>query len=209
MIDFGMVEICLILYKILGFGYVLEFYDKLVDIRLFEGCVFFCYVKNEVIFIINLLRKGLYYFFIYMGDYWYLDCFESVVLFLINCIDVIGVFLFLYFLVLFYGLILMMDILQIEISNQLDLLIVLNGELLDIIFKFLKDVKIMYMFQYFDVSDSLVLDIDWYVFLCLRIDIGVIYMVRCLKEGYYIFFLYVVDENNEILDCVYRYLVIC
>lgn len=34
-------------------------------------------------------------------------------------------------------------------------------------------------------------------------------MVRCLKEGYYIFFLYVVDENNEILDCVYRYLVIC
>lgn len=111
MIDFGMVEICLILYKILGFGYVLEFYDKLVDVRLFEGCVFFCYVKNEVIFIINLLRKGLYYFFIYMGDYWYLDCFESVVLFLINCIDVIGVFLFLYFLVLFYGLILMMDIL--------------------------------------------------------------------------------------------------
>ena len=88
-----------------------------------------------------------------------------------------------------------------------------------------KDTRLTHTFQYFDVSDGSISDIDRYVFLRSRSDAGANYLVRCPKEGFFIFSLYAADvgggpksvENGErqgsggstSLDCAFRYLIIC
>ena len=86
-----------------------------------------------------------------------------------------------------------------------------------------KDTRLTHTFQYFDVSDGSISDIDRYVFLRSRNDAGANYLVRCPKEGFFIFSLYAADMganktgdggdkqsgSSTSLDCAFRYLIIC
>ncbi|KAK3084608.1 hypothetical protein FSP39_016209 [Pinctada imbricata] len=206
--DTGMVEVRLIAPKILGFGSMLESYDKSVDSRVLEGRVLLRHVRNEAIFTVSLPRTGLFYFSIYTGDYWQSECLESACSFLINCTGLLGDPGPSYPPVPFYGPTPVMEKLNITAENQIDPLIVSNGDFLEISFGLTNETKITHTFQYFDVKDGSVTDIDRFVFLRARSEDGASYLVRCPKKGYYIFSLYASDAENDTLDCAYRYLVI-
>ncbi|XP_021342152.1 hillarin-like isoform X1 [Mizuhopecten yessoensis] len=210
--DTGMVEIRVITPKILGFGSLLEPYDKSGESsKSVEGRTLLRLVKNEAIFTINLPKTGLYQFSVYTGDYWQSECLESACSFLVNCKQILGVASPPYPPVPFYGPTPVMEKLKMKEENQLDPLIVSNGENLEISYSLCEKIKLTHTFQYFDVSDNSVSDIDRYVFLRSRTDALANYMVRCPKEGFYIFSLYAADGENEAqtLDCAYRYLIIC
>lgn len=207
----GMVEVRIISPKIFGFGCLLESYDKSVDARTLEGRTLVRFVKNEVIFTVNLPKTGLYYFSIYIGDYWQSECLESACAFMINCTGILGNPSPSYPPVPFYGPTPVMEKLQIVAENQLDPLIVSSGDNLEIKFKMNKEIKVTHTFQYYDVHDTSISDIDRYVFLRSRNDTGATYLVRCPKEGFYIFSLYAAETegDQQTLDCAYRYLIIC
>lgn len=208
--DTGMVEVRVVASKILGFGSLLESFDKSVESRLLEGRVLLRHVKNEVIFTVNLPRRGLYYFSIYTGDYWHSECLESACSFLVNCTRIVGDPAPAYPPVPFYGPTPVMEDLKISCENQLDPLIISNGQNMEIIFKLDKDNKITHTFQFYDTSDESVTDIDRYVFLRSRTDTNATYLIRCPRDGYYIFSLYASgsDKEGQTLDCAYRYLII-
>lgn len=212
--DTGMVEIRIIAPKILGFGSLLEPFDKATNTSNLDGRTLLRYVKNEVIFTVNVPRPGLYYFSIYTGDYWNSDCLESACSFLVNCTKNMGAPAPSYPPVPFFGPTPIMEKFGIIAENQLDPLIVSDSDYLDIIFKMGKDVKVTHTFQYYDAEEGAVNDIDRYVFLKSRNELGATYMIRCPKEGFYIFSLYAshseIEQNsNQSLDCAYRYLIIC
>lgn len=209
--DTGMVEVRIITPKILGFGSLLEPADK-TNTATLEGRTLLRYVKNEAIFTVNVPRPGLYYFSIYTGDYWHSDCLESACSFLINCTQNMGVMAPAYPPVPFFGPTPVMDQFGIIAENQLDPLIVSDSDYLDIIFQMGKDVKVTHTFQYYDSQEGSVNDIDRYVFLKSRNEVGATYMIRCPKEGFYIFSLYATKTegaDTQSLDCAYRYLIIC
>ena len=208
--DTGTIEVRVVSSKILGFGSLLESYDKSVESRLLEGRVLLRHVKNEVIFTINLPKRGLYYFSIYTGDYWHSECLESACSFLVNCTRIPFDPAPAYPPVPFYGPTPVMENLKISCENQIDPLIVVNGQKLEIIFKLNKENKITHTFQFYDTSDESVTDIDRYVFLRSRTDTHATYMIRCPRDGYYIFSLYAAcsDQEGQTLDCAYRYLII-
>lgn len=210
--DTGMVEVRIIAPKILGFGSLLEAADKTSNTSNLEGRTLLRYVKNEAIFTVNVPRPGQYYFSIYTGDYWHSDCLESACSFMINCTQNMRVMAPSYPPVPFFGPTPIMDQLAIVAENQIDPLIVSDSDYLDIIFKMGKDVKVTHTFQYYDSQEGSVNDIDRYVFLKSRNEEGAIYMIRCPKEGFYIFSLYATMSegmDNQSLDCAYRYLIIC
>ncbi|KAK7088433.1 hypothetical protein V1264_022356 [Littorina saxatilis] len=212
--DTGMVEIRLVTPKILGFGTLLEPVNKTAsDPRQYDGRVLLRYVRNEAIFSVALPGTGMFYFTVYVGDYWHSECLESATCFLINCPRMSGSPSPPYPPVPFFGPTPVMETLGITADSNVDPLIVCNSDYLEINFKLLKDLKITHTFQYFEVEDGSISDIDRYVFLRSRNDKGANYLVRCPKEGFYIFSLYAADPtagsdaNN--LDCAVRYLVIC
>ncbi|PVD32803.1 hypothetical protein C0Q70_08249 [Pomacea canaliculata] len=187
----GMVEIRLVTPKILGFGSLLEPVNKSAsDPRQYDGRVLLRYVKNEAIFTVALPNPGLFYFTVYVGDYWNSECLESACTFLINCPAMSGRPSPPYPPVPFFGPTPVMDT------------------------WLLKDLKISHTFQYFDVHDGSISDIDRFVFLRSRNEKGANYLVRCPKEGFYIFSLFAADttsagEAANNLDCAMRYLIIC
>lgn len=210
--DTGMVEVRVIAPKILGFGSLLEPYDKATNTGNMDGRTLLRYVKNEAIFTVNLPRPGLYYFSIYTGDYLHADCLESACSFMVNCSRQMGQAAPPYPPVPFFGPTPIMEQLGIIAENQLDPLIVIDSDYLDIIFKMGADVKVTHTFQYYDSKEGTVNDIDRYVFLKSRNELGATYMIRCPKEGFYIFSLYATQKegmDDKSLDCAYRYLVIC
>ncbi|XP_060565893.1 hillarin-like [Ruditapes philippinarum] len=211
--DSGMVEVRIIAPKILGFGSLLECADKASSTSNLDGRTLLRYVKNEVIFTVNVPRPGFYYFSIYTGDYWQSDCLESACSFMVNCTQNMGVAAPSYPPVPFFGPTPVMENLGIIAENQLDPLIVSNSDYLEIIFKMGKDVKVTHTFQYYDSQEGAVNDIDRYVFLKSRNELGATYMIRCPKEGFYIFSLYAthteMSSTDQSLDCAYRYLIIC
>lgn len=212
--DTGMTEVRIIAPKILGFGSLLEPYDKSTTAGSLEGRTLMRYVNNEVIFTVNLPRPGVYTFSIYTGDYWNSDCLESACSFMVNSTQNMGPPAPPYPSVPFFGPTPILGQLGIVAENQLDPLIVSNSDFLDIIFKMDKDVKVTHTFQYYDAIDGSVNDLDRYVFLKSRNETGATYMLRCPKEGYYIFSLYAtksetVKTDDQSLDCAYRYLIIC
>ncbi|KAL3856221.1 hypothetical protein ACJMK2_010998 [Sinanodonta woodiana] len=208
--DTGMVEVRLVTPKILGFGNMLEPYNKSIDTRVLEGRVLLRLVKNEAIFTINLPQPGLYNFSIYTGDFCNSDCLESACSFLINCRQLMGPPSPPYPPVSFFGPTPVMEKMEITAENQLDPLIVSDSDYLEIIFKMNKDIHVTHTFQYFESSNGEVQDIDRYVFLKSRNNTGAIYMIRCPKEGFYIFSLYASESSETTdMDCAYRYLVIC
>ena len=209
--DSGNAEIRVIMPKILGFGSLLEPYDKSTSTGSLEGRTLLRYVKNEAIFTVNLPKSGVYYFSVYTGDYWHSDCLESACSFMINCPQMIGAVAPSYPPVPFFGPTPILDKLDITAENQLDPLIVSDSDYLDIMFKMGNDVKVTHTFQYYDAEEGAVNDIDRYVFLKFRNEAGATYMIRCPKEGFYIFSLYATEGEGEdqTLDCAYRYLIIC
>ena len=207
--DTGLVDFRIITPKVLGFGCLLEPYDKSMSTSNLDGRTLLRYVKNEAIFTVSLPRPGLYYFSIYTGDYWHSDCLESACSFMINCTQNMGAAAPPYPPVPFFGPTPIMEKLGIVAENQLDPLIVSESDYLDIVFKLGKDVKVTHTFQYYDTAEGAVNEIDRYVFLKSRNDIGSTYMIRCPKEGSYIFSLYATEGENDNYDCAYRYLIIC
>ncbi|KAL4224104.1 hypothetical protein ACF0H5_017558 [Mactra antiquata] len=211
--DTGMVEVRIIAPKILGFGSLLEPFDKANNTSNLDGRTLLRYVKNEVIFTVNVPRPGQYYFSIYTGDYWNSDCLESACSFMINCSQRMGATAPSYPPVPFFGPTPIMDKLGVVAENQLDPLIVSDSDYLDIVFKMGKDVKVTHTFQYYDSEEGAINDIDRYVFLKSRNELGATYMIRCPKEGFYIFSLYAAQTegspDSQSLDCAYRYLIIC
>lgn len=211
----GMVEIRLVTPKILGFGSLLEPVNKSAsDPRQYDGRVLLRYVKNEAIFTVALPNPGLFYFTVYVGDYWNSECLESACTFLINCPAMSGRPSPPYPPVPFFGPTPVMDTLGISADTNVDPLIVCNSDYLEINFQLLKDLKISHTFQYFDVHDGSISDIDRFVFLRSRNEKGANYLVRCPKEGFYIFSLFAADttsagEAANNLDCAMRYLIIC
>ena len=210
--DTGMVEVRVIAPKILGFGSLLEAYDKANNTSNLENRTLLRYVRNEAIFTVNVPRPGLYYFSIYTGDYWNSDCLESACSFVINCTQNMGSPAPAYPPVPFFGPTPVMEKFGIVAENQLDPLIVSTSDYLDIVFNMGKDVKVTHTFQYYDAQEGTVNDIDRYVFLKSRNETGATYMIRCPKEGFYIFSLYASQSeggDTQSLDCAYRYLIIC
>ncbi|KAK6190125.1 hypothetical protein SNE40_002058 [Patella caerulea] len=210
----GMAEIRLIMPKILGFGSLLEPLDKSVgDARQMEGRTLLRLVKNDAIFTVSLPRPGYYYFSVYTGDYWHSECLESACSFLINCTQISSTASPSYPPVPFYGATPVMEKLGLTTEGGADPLIVCNSDYLEIKFKMIQDVKVTHTFQYYDVNDESVEDIDRYVFLRSRTDTAANYLVRCPKEGFYIFSLFAAgaDSKGETtnLECAFRYLVIC
>lgn len=208
----GMVEIKLIMPKILGFGSLLEPMEKRSsEPKVLEGRTLLRLVKNEAIFTVSLPRAGMYYFSIYTGDYWHSDCLESACSFVISCPNLPGLATPPYPPVPYYGPTPVLEKLGIVLDSHTDPLIVFNSDVLELTFKMSKDIKVTHTFQYYEVKDGTVSDIDRYVFLKSRNDKGAIYLMRCPKEGFYIFSLYASETSgeNHSLDCVYRYLVVC
>ncbi|XP_071093704.1 hillarin-like [Haliotis cracherodii] len=207
----GMIEVRLVMPKILGFGSMLEPVNKSSgDSRSLDGRTLLRFVKNEAIFTVALPRPGLYYFSIFTGDFWHSECLESACSFLISCSEMSGPPSPPYPPVPFFGATPIMEKLGIS-TESTDPLIVCNSDYLEINFKMENDTKVSHTFQYFDVADESVQDIDRYVFLRSRNDTGATYLVRCPKEGFYIFSLFCADPTGDktSLDCAYRYLVIC
>lgn len=210
--DNGMVEIRLITPKILGFGSMLEPVDRVPsEPKSLDGRTLLRLIKNEAIFTVSLPRAGRFYFSVYAGDYWHSECLESTCSFLINCPSMTGPAAPVYPPVPYYGPTPIMERLGITTDTHNDPLIVTTGENLEIKFNMNKDTKVTHTFQYFDVQDDSVTDIDRYVFVRSRSDTSISYMVRCSREGYYIFSLFGTDGKAESsgLDCVFRYLIVC
>lgn len=210
--DTGMVEIRLLTPKILGFGSMLEPVNRQPsEPKQIEGRTLLRFVKNEAIFTIALPASGMYYFSIYTGDYWKSECLESACVFLVNCTRMTGRPSPPYPPVPFFGPTPVMENLGITADSNIDPLVVCNNTYIEINFSMSKDIKITHTFQYFDVSDGAISDIDRYVFLRSRTDTGANYLIRCPKEGFYIFSLYAADlsGSSQSLDCAFRYLVIC
>lgn len=207
----GVIEIRLIIPKILGFGSMLEPFDKSQDKKDMEGRTLLRLIKNEAIFTVSLPRTGLYYFSVYIGDFWHSECLESACSFLINCKRLLGPPAPPYPPVPFFGATPAMEALNITMESHPDPLIVSNNDTLEIVFKMGQEVKITHSFQYFDMNDSSITDIDRYVFLRSRTDKGATYMIRCPNEGFYIFSLYGAGDKDDTqtLECIYRYLVVC
>ncbi|XP_041348843.1 hillarin-like isoform X2 [Gigantopelta aegis] len=209
----GMVEIRLVMPKILGYGSLLEPYNKNTsDAKQLDGRTLLRFVKNEAIFTVALPKAGVFYFSIYTGDYSHSECLESACSFLINCVRLSGPPSPPYPPVPFFGPTPVMDQLNIATDkNDVDPLIVCNSDYIELNFKMSKEIKITHTFQYFDVGDESVTDIDRFVFLRSRNDTVANYLVRCPKEGFYIFSLFCADTaiDAHSLDCAYRYLVIC
>ena len=214
--DTGMVEVRLVTPKVLGFGSLLEPVNKSSsDARQYDGRVLLRYVKNEAIFTVALPGPGLFYFTVYVGDYWNSECLESACSFLISCPSMTGPPSPPYPPVPFFGSTPVMEELGMSPdSSNVDPLIVCNSDFLELTLRLDKEVKLSHTFQYFDVNDGSISDIDRFVFLRSRTDKGANYLVRCPKEGFYIFSLYAAEQGsgNDAggnLDCATRYLVIC
>lgn len=221
----GMVEVRLLIPKILGFGSMLEPVHRAPsEPRQIEGRTLLRLVNNEAIFTVALPAPGLYYFSIYTGDYWRSECLESACSFLINCPEMPGSTSPPYPPVPFFGPTPVMEALGIQPSSHADPLVVCNSDMIEINFYLTqKDTRLTHTFQYFDVSDSSISDIDRFVFLRSRSDAGANYLVRCPKEGFFIFSLYAADMGGNktgeggdkqsggstSLDCAFRYLIIC
>ncbi|GAB1602122.1 hillarin [Argonauta hians] len=209
--DSGLVEIRLVMPKILGFGSLLEPFEKNSDKKDLEGRSLLRLVKNEAIFTVSLPQPGIYYFSIYTGDYWHSQCLESACSFLINCKRLLGPPAPPYPPVPFFGATPALEELGIDMESHPDPLIVSNNETMEIVFHMESSIKITHSFQYFDTDDGSISDIDRYVFLRSRSDKVTTYLIRCPKEGFYIFSLYAADgskDDSQTLDCVYRYLVV-
>ncbi|CAI9741237.1 kyphoscoliosis peptidase-like [Octopus vulgaris] len=208
--DSGLIEIRLVMPKILGFGSLLEHFEKSSDKKDLEGRSLLRLVKNEAIFTVSLPQPGIYYFSIYTGDYWHSECLESACSFLINCKRLLGPPAPPYPPVPFFGATPALEELNITMQSHPDPLIVSNNETMEIVFHMDSNIKITHSFQYFDTNDGSISDIDRYVFLRSRTEKETTYMIRCPKEGFYIFSLYAADSKTEAqtLDCVYRYLVV-
>lgn len=210
--DTGMIEIRLLTPKILGFGSMLENVNRLPsEPKQLDGRTLLRFVKNEAIFTIALPGPGLYYFSIYTGDYWRSECLESACTFLLQCTNMKGRPSPPYPPVPFFGPTPVMENLGITADSNIDPLVVCNNDYIEINFLLSKDIRLTHTFQYFDVNDGSITDIDRYVFLRSRNDAGANYLIRCHKAGFYIFSLYAADLNGESqsLDCAFRYLVIC
>ena len=208
----GMVEVRLLTPKILGFGSMLEPVNRLPsEPRQIEGRTLLRFVKNEAIFTIALPAVGFYYFSIYTGDYWKSECLESACTFLINCKQLSGTPSPPYPPVPFFGPTPVMEALGMQADSHVDPLVVCNNDYIEVNFLLDKDVRLTHTFQYFDVSDGAITDIDRYVFLRSRNDKGANYLIRCPREGFFIFSLFAADlsEDSKSLDCAFRYLVIC
>uniref|UniRef100_A0A2C9JDD3 LIM zinc-binding domain-containing protein n=1 Tax=Biomphalaria glabrata TaxID=6526 RepID=A0A2C9JDD3_BIOGL len=210
--DTGMVEVRLLIPKILGFGSMLEpVHRQPSEPKQIEGRTLLRLVNNEAIFTIALPATGLYYFSIYVGDYWKSECLESACTFLIQCTNMKGRPSPPYPPVPFFGPTPVMENLGISAESNIDPLVVCNNDFIEINFVLCKDIRLTHTFQYFDVSDGSITDIDRYVFLRSRNDTGANYLIRCHKAGFYIFSLFAADITGEAqsLDCAFRYLVIC
>ncbi|XP_076434790.1 hillarin-like [Babylonia areolata] len=223
--DTGMVEVRLVTPKILGFGSLLEPVTKSSsEARQYEGRVLLRYVKNEAIFTVALPCAGMFYFTVYVGDYWKAECLESACSFLIHCPSLPGPPSPPYPPVPFFGPTPVMESLGIRADSHVDPLVVCNTDFLDLNLTLERDLKLTHTFQYFDVEDGAIADIDRYVFLRSRSDRGANFLVRCPKEGFYIFSIYAADattttssssssstgtQHQQNLDCAVRYLVIC
>ncbi|KAH3889565.1 hillarin-like [Dreissena polymorpha] len=210
--DTGMVEVRVTMPKILGFGSLLEAQDKATNTSNLEGRTLLRYVKNEAIFTVNVPKPGLYYFSIYTGDYWKADCLESACSFVVHCTPNMRGAAPSYPPVPFFGPTPVMEKFGIVAENQIDPLIVSDSDYLDIVFNMDKEIKVTHTFQYYDAHAGTVNDIDRYVFLKSRNETGATYMIRCPKEGFYIFSLYATQADgaeSQSLDCAYRYLIIC
>lgn len=208
----GMVELRLLTPKILGFGSMLEPVNRQPsEPKQIDGRTLLRFVKNEAIFTIALPATGMFYFSVYVGDYWRSECLESACSFLINCTNMSGRPSPPYPPVPFFGPTPVMENLGITADSNVDPLVVCNNTYIEINFLLNKDIRLTHTFQYFDVSDGAITDIDRYVFLRSRNDTGANYLIRCPKEGFYIFSLYAADLTGEShsLDCAFRYLVIC
>ncbi|GFO10596.1 kyphoscoliosis peptidase [Plakobranchus ocellatus] len=228
----GMVEIRLLVPKILGFGSMLEpVYRAASEPRQIEGRTLLRLVNNEAIFTVALPQPGLFYFSIYVGDYWRSECLESAASFLINCPEMPGATSPPYPPVPFFGPTPVMEALKIQTDTHADPLVVCNSDIIEISFSLShEDTRLTHTFQYFDVRDGSISDIDRYAFLRSRSDTAANYVIRCPKEGFFIFSLYAADvgdtdkksinksgaslpeskENSSTsLDCAFRYLIIC
>jgi len=208
----GMVEMRLLTQKILGFGSMLEPVHRLPnEPRQIEGRTLLRFVKNEAIFTIALPAVGYYYFSVYTGDYWKSECLESASTFLIHCKNVSGAPSPPYPPVPFFGPTPVMEELGISADSHVDPLVVCNNDYIEINFVLNRDIRLTHTFQYYDVSDGAITDIDRYVFLRSRNDKGANYLIRCPREGFFIFSLFAADlsADAKALDCAFRYLVIC
>lgn len=167
--------------------------------------------QNEAIFTIALPATGYFYFSVYAGDYWKSECLESACSFLVNCKKLSGAPSPPYPPVPFFGPTPVMEGLGITADSHVDPLVVCNNDYVEINFVLSKDTRLTHTFQYFDVSDGAITDIDRYVFLRSRNDKGANYLIRCPREGFFIFSLFAADVGGESssLDCAFRYLVIC
>lgn len=210
--DTGMLELRLLTPKILGFGSMLEPVNRLPsEGRQIEGRTLLRFIKNEAIFTLALPGPGLFYFSVYAGDYWRSECLESACSFLVHCTGLTGRPSPPYPPVPFFGPTPVMENLGIATISHVDPLVVCNSDFLEINLSLCKDIRLTHTFQFFDVSDGAITDIDRYVFLRSRNEKGANYLIRCPKEGFFIFSLYAADVNGDSssLDCAFRYLIIC
>ena len=212
----GMLEVRAIAPDILGFSTLLEPVLKSPsEPHHYAGRVLIRYVRSEVIFTVALPGPGLFYFTMYVGDYWKSDYLESACSFLLSCPCMSNAPSPPYPPVPFFGHTPVMRNLGIRSDCGDDPMIVCKSDFVTLSFQLSMDVNTYHTFQLFDRHDESISDIDQQVFLRSRTTGSAVYLARCPKEGFYIFSLYASESRNAQtggsgdLECAVRYLVIC